>query len=384
MQVFSREWFQYHQNKILKFANTKVGKYLLQIDLEGQVVHVDPFSYTVLEHLDFGTGRAHLKKKAFSGKVMANRVYQRAKYFWWGLHFIDWLALDRQQLVPNFGFQTLNFFTQSGDNNIRTTPSDSYVFGEPNGVGPTYNQTDHDNFAANTGGTTAFPSSTVVLAGYQIDSQALGTVLEYSFYRGQFAFDTNLFGNNVTQSKFVRYRVDINENGGAELYINRTFFSQVALYAYDPDAGTSVNTFGDLQSFDRRKFNDSGTQYFQSNYALVDDSTDVLETTTMSDQDYLDPTGMTWLGLIGLGNLQDGAVNTSEAGDDRFRIAWESADSAGSNPPYLEITYDAGFQISDGSTSWLDAETVQVNIGDDWKNAVAIQVNIGDVWRRVF
>ncbi len=93
MIVFSKEWFEYHQKKLLWLANHKLGRWFLRIYKDcpkgKKIIKLLPNCYT-WDNQDgtFSTDfRTHNK--------FAKRLYYGLKPLWYILHFWDWIIADR-------------------------------------------------------------------------------------------------------------------------------------------------------------------------------------------------------------------------------------------------------------------------------------------------
>lgn len=111
--VFDKSWFDKNQKILLKFANTRLGRYILRI--HGNRSSVGKNKIIKIEPNAIWWGLKELGKdfqvtaEFRSNNKFARRFYHAFKPVWWIMHFIDWLLFDRfiklQRL--NFGFSTL-------------------------------------------------------------------------------------------------------------------------------------------------------------------------------------------------------------------------------------------------------------------------------------
>jgi len=121
-QVFSTEWFEKHQNKLLVLLNIPViGRELrsaLSIPSDLPIIRINPSFYTTLNPDGSLTSdfRTHAK--------FAKRIYHQGYYLWKLIH--EWDRLVANPLVPalNLGFDTLTRFP---DANPETTSVDGVV-----------------------------------------------------------------------------------------------------------------------------------------------------------------------------------------------------------------------------------------------------------------
>ncbi len=108
MTVFSPEWFDLHQEKILRFANTRYGRWILRIHkdlpLSKKIVYLGDSFYTTYEGTtEEGTV---LKTDFRSHNKFAKRLYYAFKPLWWTLHAFDMLIANPLRPAWNLGFDT--------------------------------------------------------------------------------------------------------------------------------------------------------------------------------------------------------------------------------------------------------------------------------------
>lgn len=125
IQVFSKEWFEYHQARLLWLANTKWGRDLLGIT-EGEIrplkderiVKITPNSIHTNIGEDRYIGACNMKNK------YAINIASRLKWVWKAMHWFDMNIAN--PLVPqmNLGFDT---FTGSPGSNSGNGTSDAFL-----------------------------------------------------------------------------------------------------------------------------------------------------------------------------------------------------------------------------------------------------------------
>ena len=107
--VFSNEWFEYHQSKLLRFANTLYGRYVLRIHGDrsdvgkNKIIKIEPHAITWKENgqtkIEF---RTHAK--------FAKRLYYAYKPIWHLIHLWDMQVANRLNYALNLGFDTLTVY----------------------------------------------------------------------------------------------------------------------------------------------------------------------------------------------------------------------------------------------------------------------------------
>jgi hypothetical protein len=117
MIVFSKEWFDEYQEKLLKFANSKWGRYVLRIHGDrsnvgkNKITNIQPNSITWLENNKFKTEfRTHAK--------YSKRLYHAFKYLWFIAHAWDMAVANKLNVALNVGFDTLITYTRTSVNTI--------------------------------------------------------------------------------------------------------------------------------------------------------------------------------------------------------------------------------------------------------------------------
>lgn len=113
MQVFSPEWFEHHQAKLLWLCNhwltRRWFKWILcirkyDIGYARRIMELGPHFYTVL------AGESQLTSDFRTHPKFAKRIYYAFRPLWFTLHFWDWLLADRWVPRLSFGFATLTVY----------------------------------------------------------------------------------------------------------------------------------------------------------------------------------------------------------------------------------------------------------------------------------
>lgn len=106
IQVFSEEWFHYHQTKLLFFANNRLTSTKFRdavgIDFDEEVIYISP--YAIGRVLDRKAGVNQLRTHCYPyyGDSFRNNLIN----FWGFLHWCDSVFLDKAFKNFNFGFYT--------------------------------------------------------------------------------------------------------------------------------------------------------------------------------------------------------------------------------------------------------------------------------------
>jgi hypothetical protein len=116
--VFSAEWFEHHQGKLLWLLNHWLTRRWFRwvlcirscdIGYATTIVELFPHAYTVLLR-DRGNGQLDVSTDFRTHHKYAKRLYYAFRPLWWMLHFWDWLLADRMVPRLSFGFATLTVF----------------------------------------------------------------------------------------------------------------------------------------------------------------------------------------------------------------------------------------------------------------------------------
>jgi hypothetical protein len=182
IQVFSKDWFALHQKKLLWFANTSVGRYVLRVHGKrssvgkNKIVKILPNAITWSLSEKEGVLTTEFRTHDKFGK----RLYYTFKPFWYLMHFFDWVLLDRFVWANkySFGFATLGpVYPSAGE----VAPVDGFAL-----------RTGDETFSTIRGGAGNDWSSTVGAANRFVALVASATSNQYSqLRRGIFLFDTS-------------------------------------------------------------------------------------------------------------------------------------------------------------------------------------------------
>ncbi len=191
--VFSKEWFERHQGKLLWLLNhwltRRWFRWVLRIrrhdiGYDKEIVELFPHAYTVFIR-ELGDGRCELATDFRTHPKYAKRLYYAFKPVWWMAHFWDWLIADRlynQQL--SFGFTTLTLYPSAGS----VSPCD--------GMAGRITDATFSVIRSGAGNTTATNGATE-----NCELIASATTNQFSTLRTLiFNFDTSTIGNSIIES----------------------------------------------------------------------------------------------------------------------------------------------------------------------------------------
>lgn len=134
IQVFSKDWFALHQKKLLWFANTSIGRYVLRIHGKRSSVGNRKIKAIIPNAIAWELEDGQIQAEFRVHDKFAKRLYYTFKPVWYFMHFLDWLVLDRFEIAYkyNLGFLTLTAYPASGAN----SPVDGHIINEQlNAVG---------------------------------------------------------------------------------------------------------------------------------------------------------------------------------------------------------------------------------------------------------
>ncbi len=117
-KVFSKEWFEKHQSKLVRLARSPLGSLVFRFKKMGvrveqrNIVKITPNS--VHEVIEVKDGEIKLHAQFFSRDEYAINLRYALLPLWWAMHAWDFFAADNFSLAPqmSFGFSSL---TQNPD-----------------------------------------------------------------------------------------------------------------------------------------------------------------------------------------------------------------------------------------------------------------------------
>lgn len=244
MIVFSKEWFEYYQSKLLWFANTRYGRWVLRIhgnrsDVgKNKITKIEPHAITWKENGQYKTEfRTHAK--------FSKRLYYGLKPLWHLIHLWDIQIANRLNTALNLGFDTLIFYP---DAHPETSSVDGYIYKSGSDV----------TFATirSSSGTARDDSGTAL----NVKLVAGGTTDRFAQMQRAFVlFDTaSLPSNSIVTDAYV----DIYSNGFKYNYLGETTLDIVSS---NPASNTALS-ISDYSSIGSTSFGSISYSNFQSGY----------------------------------------------------------------------------------------------------------------------
>lgn len=117
---FSKEWFLKNQKLLLFFCNHWLLKYWFRWILR---IHNDLKFTEKIDKLLPNTYRVKISENKYRSDFRTHQKFSKRIYYafcplWWTAHFIDWLLLDRFELLPSFQFSTLTVYPEVSSGGI--------------------------------------------------------------------------------------------------------------------------------------------------------------------------------------------------------------------------------------------------------------------------
>ena len=374
MQVFGKQWFKYHTSKLTKLANTSIGRLIFgiskKVDPTDTIIDVGPNYVSVLVDVNKKDG-ATIRTKVFGINLLAHSCAKNLSWLWKAMHWMDSLVLERQQLVPDFGFNTLTtLYTEDGAGPNQSI--DATVL--RTGLGESWGVL---KGSAGTG----ISNSTIF--GIGLLSGSVST--QYAnLKRAVMAFDTNL---SILQSGEI---VD----------------ADIRLFQ---DSQALITTFWDASNHGIQFFECNGHLAASGSVELGDyaplglqaKQTSARINTTLSSAILAaqwNTFGFSAVGLtqilntgyteIGMAFIHDwdgvpGGDAPTWANAQNSYIYFESSTHASTNIPEL-IIESRGYTAINIGDDWKEVVGIKINIGDAWKVVTNLKINIGDAWKVIF
>lgn len=368
MQVFSKQWFTRYHDWLLKLANTSYGRYVMGIDTDKVIARVTPNSYSVLDGVDVDSKTAQFTTRFTGRPRIALNLANNFGWLWKAMHALDSLFLDRQQLVPNFGFNTLNEFystTGTGPGNIDHNVGRSVPAGEYFGSLSHGNGTDVD-----------------CMSNYvQVQLASTADTNKYSWLQRSFLqFDTGTPIIAAGQLILANLKMYLRSVQGPTVFWTG---SDQGLVLREHDGGqngqASVIDFQNCDSKDKLS-----SELLYSSMTVDDWNTFAINVPGWDE--YINKSGYTEMALLFVEDQPGwipGGNSPTWASETNCRYQFDSADCIYDNDPNLEITTLGILKVNVGDT-WKDSVQLSINIGDTWKDIYELKINIGDVWKVIF
>jgi len=366
MKVFDKQWFKYNQRVLLKFANSYVGRCILEIPKKHKyVVGIDPSGYGFVDHIDVNKNVMTCKYNFYTTNKMAYLLSSRLKYVWNTIHFIDWLWLDRQSLIPSFGFDTYDFETGASGSSDTWDTRYSWYSGDFN-FGETWSYLRNPANALQLAVNSSFTSRVVGLNITPSDPNEYITINRYGMI-----FDTVDAIDVLTNISGITLRLKPYSISEVSEFWTTNSYNDIVICSFTPDDDTNNEDAGDTYNFGSSSLAIFGN-WNGSTWGL---SNDVYKTVSLSVSDF-DRDSKTGLGIA----LRGDVTNTEPSNwyATGFKATFRDGNSA--SQPRLQVTYEYPIKINIGD-SWKDVNEIYINIGDSWKSVTDLNINVLDVWK---
>lgn len=330
MMVFDKDWFAQYQKPLLRFANTRFGRYTLRVHGKRsgvgkrKIIKIEPHAITWVA--DDGKRTAEFRTHAKYSK----RLYHAFKPLWFLMHAWDMAVANRLNESLNLGFDTL---TVSPDTGYGSTTMDGYLLTSGSG---NYSITDLQVRSASTLDRTRSGSGVAL----QADGGPSGAfnILK----RAYMTFDTSSMGSAaVVQSAEVGvygYQ-KLSQLGESELHIT---------------ASTQASG-NNLVHSDWTKLGTTFGNVSLASYVLNDYTTITLNST---GEAAINSSGITKIGAK-LGWDYDSSFTGVWVAHARTEMTWLTADMTGaSSDPTLTVEY---YQSFTGSISGVIGFGASIN-----------------------
>lgn len=108
--VFDKQWFQDHQNKLLFFANTFIGRYILRIHGKRSSVGKNKIIRIFPHAIEWENENGSRSVEIRTHNKFSKRLYFAFKPLWQLVHWWDTLFANNVNPALNMGFDTLNLY----------------------------------------------------------------------------------------------------------------------------------------------------------------------------------------------------------------------------------------------------------------------------------
>ncbi len=316
-RTFDSSWFKKNQSFLLSWLNgswikQKISRCILRIESNRKITEIGPSYYiskTEIKNQYKADFRTHNK--------YSKRIYHSFFLYWWLLHFIDWIFLDRFVPQHSFGFASLVALPSDGE---AATTCDGYVARVVTaGATLTNIRTGSGTSVSNTTGA----GTCVRITCHSTDSNEY-----YACRRAGFSFDTSALTSGATISNAVLSLYSL------DTYHVQTFDtidSSLNVVSFTP-ANAGIFATGDFNSFGTTIYSTmTYADYILSN-GFKNFTIDATGQTTISK------TGISIFGLRVGSDISGSGITWKADADSAIGIRW--ADTAGTaSDPYLTVTY---------------------------------------------
>lgn len=207
MIVFSKEWFNKHQENLVKIArNPFIGEAIFGFSTFGHNVKTNRIvgirQNSVIEHIGYENGLPKFREHIAGYNCYAVRLFEEFNFVWRAIHFWDMEIANKLFPQYNLGFDTLTVYTD-----LQSSETNSIMRGM--GVFPT-----EQSFSDICSITTA--TSVSISAPYVNLTAGTTTDLFAGITRSFFSFYTNIGSNANVSSAVIGLLIQSKLNGLGE------------------------------------------------------------------------------------------------------------------------------------------------------------------------
>ena len=361
-QVFSHAWFRKHQTKLVRFANTTTGRAVFGLP-KVPVIGISPAGYSFIRGLDLKNRRLVCECHAGVSDIYARRLRKYGAPFWWVLHFLDWAALDRQQLVPGFGFATLTEHPRSGfyDGYFKmglNVAMSGFTWAVLRAAIDSVEQsTTTIPLAKLRTGTYADRHAFLTRAGFNFDTSTIPAAASVT------GATLAIIGSTATTNELLPW-----------LTGNR---NDIVFVPASPGGTTTMQT-GYYDNFTATVLGALPYGTWATNYGGLGARNITLA-----------PSGVTKAGTTSLMSMFRGdMLNVPPDGwqADKFQDYVIYSVDYNANAIDLVVDYSYVVMLVNVGDAWkaVSDGDIKVNVGDSWKTVSSLKINIADVWKTVF
>lgn len=318
IQVFSKEWFERYQVQLLRFANSRVGRYKLHIHGNRSGVGTRKITRIEPHAITWDNGDGTLSAEFRTDQKFSKRLYYGFRPIWWLMHCWDMSVANNLRPALNLGFDTLTAYPQASGGSLTVS-------------GSTIRQTSPSSETLTViragSGTTSYTSSLDVQL--QAHDSVVGNFV--GVWRSILTFDTSSIGatSTVTAAELSLFTTDK--------------FGGLGTNGYEIVSATPNQTHI-LSPADHSRV--GSTTFASGTYAGAVPGSEVDHTLNSDGRAHIDTGGVTGL-AIRLGWDYSGTFTGAWAPGNITYFAWASSDRAGtSEDPRLTVTYTRGFPTS--------------------------------------
>lgn len=364
MKVLTEDWFEYHQQKLVYFANTWLGKKVFGLPNDWHIIHIAPSSVQRLVSINPKTGLARGGMRTYTRNIFGLRLQQRLKYVWKAFHMLDSMFLERQKLIPDFGFGTWTVSPVVDDGPYYDA---TYYYTDWGGV----------TFSTIRNASSCHSVNSDDSGGLPLMAHHSSLSLMAEIRRPGYLFSlVDLSDNLDIQTAMVSFEDASSQSvTGVEMYGVDSTNWDILVVLFTPGS-VSVPDVDDYNNFGTSNLGVIATM-ISGVFVTDPDPTETFVSTSL-----INPGSHIGFGLRFRGEAY-GVSPISYVPGSRYVYNYYGSIDRGTEVPYLELTYITPFTINIGDSNKV-VDSIQINIGDAWKDVSAMNINIGDVWKECF